>query len=53
MNRQETLVRELERLERLDRDSALELDNELEGEDAEMELELLADRVRAARLAGA
>lgn len=52
MNRQETLVRELQRLEWLDREIALELDDELAGEDTEMELELLANRVRVARLAG-
>lgn len=51
MDQEAMLVQELRRLERLDRD--LQLDDELEGEDTEMELELLAARVRAARLAGA
>ena len=53
MNREETLVHELQRLERLDREIGLELDDEVAGEDTEMEIELLANRVRAARLAGA
>lgn len=53
MNREERLVQELRRLERIDRDIAIDLDDELAGEDTDMELELLADRVRAARLAGA
>ncbi|HET7198785.1 MAG TPA: hypothetical protein VFI86_08975 [Burkholderiales bacterium] len=53
MNREQTLAQELQRLERLDREAKLDLDDELEGEDAEMELELLASRIRAARLAGA
>ena len=52
MNREEMLVQELQRLEWLDRDIALDLDDEAGGEDTEMELELLAERVRAARLAG-
>ena len=52
MNREETLVRELQRLERIERDMALDLDDEAVGEDTEMELELLAARVRVARLAG-
>lgn len=52
MNREQMLVQELQRLERLDRDIALDLDDEADGEDTEMELELLAERVRAARLAG-
>ena len=53
MNREEMLVQELQRLERLDRDFALDLDDEGAGEDTAMEIELLASRVRAARLAGA
>lgn len=53
MNREELLVHELQKLERLDRDVAPDLDDELEGEDTDMEIELLASRVRAARLAGA
>ena len=53
MNREEMLVQELQRLERLDRDVELDLDDEAAGEDTEMEIELLASRVRAARLAGA
>ena len=53
MNGEEMLVQELQRLDRLDREAQLDLDDELEGEDSEMELELLASRVRAARLAGA
>lgn len=52
MDREEMLVRELQRLERLDREAQLELDDEAAGEDSEMELELLAARVRVARLAG-
>ena len=51
MSRQEALVQELRRLERLDEE--LQLDDELEGEDTDMEIELLASRVRAARLMGA
>lgn len=50
MDQEAMLVQELQRLERLDRD--LQLDDELEGEDTGMEVELLAARVRAARLAG-
>lgn len=52
MNREQMLVQELQRLERLDGDVALDLDDEFAGEDSDMELELLASRVRAARLAG-
>lgn len=52
MNREETLVQELKRLERIDREIELDLDDEAAGEDTEMELELLAARVRVARLAG-
>ena len=52
MNREEMLVRELQRLERMDRETELELDDEAAGEDTAMELELLAARVRVARLAG-
>ncbi len=52
MDQEAMLVQELQRLERLDRE--LQLDDELDGEDTEMEVvELLAVRVRAARLAGA
>lgn len=51
MDREERLAQELERLEWLDQD--LQLDDELAGEDTGMEVELLAARVRAARLAGA
>lgn len=50
MDREQTLVKELETLEWLDRDP--QLDDELAGEDTGMEVELLAARVRAARLAG-
>jgi hypothetical protein len=53
MNGEQMLVQELQRLDRLDREAQLDLDDELEGEDTGMELELLASRVRAARLAGA
>lgn len=52
MDREEMLVRELQRLERLDREAQPELDDETAGEDSDMELELLAARVRVARLAG-
>ena len=52
MNRETMLVRELQRLERIDREAELDLDDEAAGEDTEMELELLAERVRVARLAG-
>jgi hypothetical protein len=52
MNREEMLVRELQRLERMDRETELDLDDEAAGEDTEMELELLNARVRVARLAG-
>jgi len=51
MDYEQRLVQELRRLERLDRD--LQLDDEVAGEDTEMEIELLAARVKAARLAGA
>lgn len=51
MNQEETLLQELQRLDWQDRE--LQLDDELEGEDTGMEVELLAARVRAARLAGA
>jgi hypothetical protein len=51
MDREAMLRQELERLDRLDRD--LQLDDEVEGEDSDMEIELLAARVKAARLAGA
>lgn len=50
MDLEAMLVRELQTLERLDQD--LQLDDELAGEDTEMEVELLAARVRATRLAG-
>ena len=54
MNREQRLAKELERLDRLDRELDLDrdLDDEAAGEDTEMEIELLAERVRAARLAG-
>jgi hypothetical protein len=51
MDYEQRLVQELERLERLDQD--LQLDDEVAGEDTAMEIELLAARVKAARLAGA
>jgi hypothetical protein len=51
MTTEEMLMQELEKLDWLDRD--LQLDDELAGEDTGMEVELLAARVRAARLAGA
>ena len=51
MDREETLLHELEKLDRLDQD--LQLDDELAGEDTGMEVELLEARVKAARLAGA
>jgi hypothetical protein len=51
MDREATLAQELERLDWLDQD--LQLDDEVTGEDIAMEVELLAARVRAARLAGA
>ncbi len=51
MDYEQQLVQELRRLERLDAD--LQLDDELAGEDTEMAIELLAARVKAARLAGA
>ena len=52
MNRETMLVQELRRLEQLDREAQLDLDDETAGEDTEMELELLAARVRVARFAG-
>jgi hypothetical protein len=51
MDREAVLVRELESLDAFERDELL--DDELAGEDAETEVELLEARVRAARLAGA
>ncbi|HYX63402.1 MAG TPA: hypothetical protein VE935_04195 [Burkholderiales bacterium] len=51
MDREETLLHELERLDRLHQD--LQLDDEVAGEDTGMEVELLEARVKAARLAGA
>lgn len=51
MDQEAMLMQELDRLERLDQ--GVQLDDELAGEDTQMEVELLAARVRAARLAGA
>ncbi len=51
MDQEARLLQELARLERLDHD--VELDDETNGEDTAMQIELLAERVRAARLAGA
>lgn len=53
MNREDMLVSELQRLERLDREAELDLDDEAAREDTAMEIERLASRVRAARFAGA
>lgn len=52
MEREQRLAQELRRLDGLDREVQLELGDEAAGEDTEMELELLAARVRVARLAG-
>lgn len=51
MDEEARLIRELERLDRLDRE--MQLDAEVADENCEMDMELLAERVRAARLAGA
>lgn len=52
MSQEEMLARELQRFKRIDRDAELNLDDETRGENTEMDLELLAARVRSARLAG-
>ncbi|HZM36622.1 MAG TPA: hypothetical protein VFC18_19320 [Burkholderiales bacterium] len=51
MDEEARLIRELERLERLDRE--MQFDAEVAEENCEMDMELLVERVRAARLAGA
>ena len=51
MDREQTLAQELEKLDGLEQDRQLE--DALASEDGETEVELLAARVRAARLAGA
>lgn len=51
MDREQMLARELERLDGLDQD--VQPDAAPASEDSETEVELLAARVRAARLAGA
>lgn len=51
MDQEARLLQELARLELIDHE--IELDDEASGEDTAMEIELLAERVRAARLAGA
>lgn len=53
MTQEEMLVQELQSLDTLDRDAQFDLDDEIAGKDVGMEIELLAARVRAARLTGA